>query len=538
MLEFQIGDQQSFATIKVIGCGGAGNNAVNRMVDAGLKGVDFIAINTDRQALAMSKASTTIQIGEKLTKGLGAGAVPDVGRRAAEESREEIAQAIKGADLVFVTAGMGGGTGTGAAPIVAEIARDLNCLTIAVVTKPFAFEGKQRMKNAEMGVIDLKQRVDTLVVIPNDRLLQVVNKGTTMLQAFHIADDVLRQGIQGISDLIAIPALINLDFADVKTVMESGGLAHMGIGHGKGENRMVEAAKNAISSPLLETNINGARAVLINITGGEDMSIIDINEAASLVMDAADPEANIIFGAGIDESMDDEVRITVIATGFEKTPFPKQEESKSRQSADSDWTRSFGGSSGSAYSSSSFASTPLTRQEYTTPAYEDMSFNMPMDDEMQHSDYGFMGASSMNSPAMPSMMQQSAPAFTNGYSQQGYQPRQSYQQDFAQQDYGMQQPMQGMQYGAMQQPAAPAMPQMEYGQQYQGMSAAPQMPQMPPAQPASAAPQQPAMPAAPAAPVAPAMDPMQNTAPNPPVSAAAERDDLGVPAFLRRPTRK
>ncbi|HPR78701.1 MAG TPA: cell division protein FtsZ, partial [Candidatus Limiplasma sp.] len=291
MLEFQIEDQQNFATIKVIGCGGAGNNAVNRMVDAGLKGVEFIAINTDRQALSLSKASTTIQIGEKLTKGLGAGSVPDIGRRAAEESREEIAQAIKGADLVFVTAGMGGGTGTGAAPIVAEIARDLNCLTIAVVTKPFQFEGKQRMKNAEMGVIDLKQRVDTLVVIPNDRLLQVVTKGTTMLEAFRIADDVLRQGIQGISDLIAVPALINLDFADVKTVMESGGLAHMGIGVGKGENRMVDAAKNAISSPLLETSIDGARAVLINITGGEDMSIIDINEAASLVMQAADSEA-------------------------------------------------------------------------------------------------------------------------------------------------------------------------------------------------------------------------------------------------------
>ena len=328
MLEFQIEDQQSFATIKVIGCGGAGNNAVNRMVDAGLKGVEFIAINTDRQALAMSKASMTIQIGEKLTKGLGAGAVPDIGRRAAEESREEIAQAIKGADLVFVTAGMGGGTGTGAAPIVAEIARDLGCLTIAVVTKPFQFEGKQRMKNAEMGIADLKQRVDTLVVIPNDRLLQVVSKGTTMLEAFRIADDVLRQGIQGISDLIAVPALINLDFADVKTVMESGGMAHMGIGVGKGENRMVDAAKNAIQSPLLETNIDGARAVLINITGGEDISIVDINEAANLVMQSADSEANIIFGAGIDERMGDEVRITVIATGFEKTPFPPKEPAK------------------------------------------------------------------------------------------------------------------------------------------------------------------------------------------------------------------
>ncbi len=321
-------DKLNFASIKVVGCGGGGNNAVNRMVDAGLKGVEFISINTDRQALGMSNANTKIQIGEKLTKGLGAGAIPDIGRRAAEESREEIAQVLKGADLVFVTAGMGGGTGTGAAPIVAEVARDLGCLTIAVVTKPFQFEGKQRMKNAEMGIADLKQRVDTLVVIPNDRLLQVVSKGTTMLEAFRIADDVLRQGIQGISDLIAVPALINLDFADVKTVMESGGMAHMGIGVGKGENRMVDAAKNAIQSPLLETNIDGARAVLINITGGEDISIVDINEAANLVMQSADSEANIIFGAGIDEAMGDEVRITVIATGFEKTPFPPKEPPK------------------------------------------------------------------------------------------------------------------------------------------------------------------------------------------------------------------
>lgn len=520
MLEFQIEDQQSFATIKVIGCGGAGNNAVNRMVDAGLKGVEFIAINTDRQALTMSKASTTIQIGEKLTKGLGAGAVPDVGRRAAEESREEIAQAIKGADLVFVTAGMGGGTGTGAAPIVAEIARDLNCLTIAVVTKPFQFEGKQRMKNAEMGVMDLKQRVDTLVVIPNDRLLQVVTKGTTMLEAFRIADDVLRQGIQGISDLIAVPALINLDFADVKTVMESGGLAHMGIGAGKGENRMVEAAKNAIQSPLLETNIDGARAVLINITGGEDMSIIDINEAANLVMEAADNEANIIFGAGIDETMDDEVRITVIATGFEKTPFPKKEDVKVKTSgSDRDWTRSFGaGDPGSAYTAAGLSGTPLNRQDYATPAYEDMSFNMPMDDEPSHSDFsGYMGGSSIPTPAaMPAMVQQQGGGMYNtGFGQQGYQPQQSYGQP----DYGMQQPVQGMQYGGMQQPA---MPQMEFGQQYQtpmqpqGMQPQQQSMGMPVEQPAQ---QQPA-------PEKPATPP------------SVERDDLGVPAFLRRPTRK
>ena len=325
MIEFQNEEQNTFATIKVVGCGGGGNNAVNRMVDAGLRGVEFISVNTDRQALSQTNAQVKIQIGEKLTKGLGAGAIPKVGRRAAEESREEIASALKGADLVFITAGMGGGTGTGAAPVVAEIARDLGTLTIAVVTKPFNFEGKQRMKNAEAGIAELKQHVDTLVVIPNDRLLQVVNKGTTMLEAFRIADDVLRQGIQGISDLIAVPAMINLDFADVKTVMESGGMAHMGIGIGRGENKLVDAAKNAISSPLLETNIDGARAVLINVTGGEDISIVDINEAANLIMEAADPDANIIFGAGIDETMDDEVRITVIATGFEKTPFPTKE---------------------------------------------------------------------------------------------------------------------------------------------------------------------------------------------------------------------
>lgn len=516
MLEFQIEDQQSFATIKVIGCGGAGNNAVNRMVDAGLKGVEFIAINTDRQALALSKASTTIQIGEKLTKGLGAGAVPDVGRRAAEESREEIAQAVKGADLVFVTAGMGGGTGTGAAPIIAEIARDLNCLTIAVVTKPFQFEGKQRMKNAEMGVIDLKQRVDTLVVIPNDRLLSVVTKGTTMLEAFRIADDTLRQGIQGISDLIAVPALINLDFADIKTVMESGGLAHMGIGNGKGENRMVEAAKNAVQSPLLETNIDGARAVLINITGGEDMSIIDINEAANLVMQAADSEANIIFGAGIDETMEDEVRITVIATGFEKTPFPQKEISKPKISNERDWSRSFGGGDDRTTFSSPFHSsgTPLMHQEYPTPSYEDMSFDLPMEDDhrMQNDMPSYLGSSGgIPTPAaMPQVMQQSQPSmYQPSYGQYGQQP---YGQGM--QDYQMQ-PTQP-QYQNVQQP----MQQMEYGQQYQGMpSTQPQQQgqqQMPLGQPQHVSPS------------------IADMAPPP----AAERDDLGVPAFLRRPSKK
>lgn len=321
MLEFEL-ESTNFASIKVIGVGGAGTNAVNRMADVGLKGVELIAVNTDKQALALCRAANKIQIGEKLTKGLGAGAVPGIGQRAAEESREEIASAVKGADLVFVTCGMGGGTGTGAAPVIAELARDMGILTIGVVTKPFMFEGRQRMKNAEAGIEQLKMSVDTLVVVPNDRLLQVVTKGTTMTEAFAIADDTLRQGIQGISDLIAVPSLINLDFADVRTVMEARGLAHMGIGVGKGENRMVEAAKQAISSPMLETSIDGARAVLINITGGEDMSILDINEAATLITQSADPEANVIFGAGIDENMNDEVRITVIATGFEKNPFP------------------------------------------------------------------------------------------------------------------------------------------------------------------------------------------------------------------------
>ena len=314
-------ETNNFASIKVIGVGGAGTNAVNRMIDSGLQGVDFIAVNTDKQALTLSKAPTKVQIGDKLTKGLGAGANPEVGKHAAEESREEISNFIKGADLVFVTCGMGGGTGTGAAPVIAELARDMGILTIGVVSKPFMFEGRQRMKNAEAGIERLKANVDTLVVVPNDRLLSVVTKGTSVTEAFRIADDTLRQGIQGISDLIAVPNLINLDFADVRTVMEARGLAHMGIGVGKGENRMVDAARPAISSPMLETSIDGARAVLSNITGGPDTSIIDINEAAQMITQAADPEANIIFGAGIDENLEDEVHITVIATGFESNPF-------------------------------------------------------------------------------------------------------------------------------------------------------------------------------------------------------------------------
>jgi len=414
MIEFQNEEQNTFATIKVVGCGGGGNNAVNRMVDAGLRGVEFISVNTDRQALGQTNAQVKIQIGEKLTKGLGAGAIPEVGRRAAEESREEIASALKGADLVFITAGMGGGTGTGAAPVVAEIARDLGTLTIAVVTKPFNFEGKQRMKNAEAGIAELKQHVDTLVVIPNDRLLQVVNKGTTMLEAFRIADDVLRQGIQGISDLIAVPAMINLDFADVKTVMESGGMAHMGIGVGRGENKLVEAAKNAISSPLLETNIDGARAVLINVTGGEDISIVDINEAANLIMEAADPDANIIFGAGIDETMGDEVRITVIATGFEKTPFPTKE--PARKPREIEHERLFGSFG------TSFAKTePAAPQSvFDTPASAASPFSTGHTGEVPT----FM-SSSRPSMGVPGMV--NTGSFQTGFSYQQTSPQQPVQ---------------------------------------------------------------------------------------------------------------
>ena len=308
------------ATIKVIGIGGAGNNAVNRMVDSGIKGVEFITVNTDRQALLLSKAASKIQIGEKITRGLGAGANPDIGAQAAEESKSEIAEALRGADMVFVTAGMGGGTGTGAAPIVAATAKEMGILTIGVVTKPFTFEGKKRLSQAERGVESLKGKVDTLVVIPNDKLLQIIDRKTSIVEAFKMADDVLRQGVQGISDLIAIPGLVNLDFADVKTIMLNTGMAHMGIGRASGENRAEDAAKQAIQSPLLETSIEGARGVIINITGGTNLGLHEVNTAAELVQRSVDPEANIIFGAVIDESLDEDIVITVIATGFEKEP--------------------------------------------------------------------------------------------------------------------------------------------------------------------------------------------------------------------------
>ena len=305
-----------FANIKVIGVGGGGNNAVNRMVDNQIKGVQFLAVNTENQVLELSKADVTIQIGEKVTKGLGAGANPQIGEEAAQESREEITKALEGADMVFVTAGMGGGTGTGAAPIVAECAKEVGALTVGVVTKPFAFEGKRRRAAAEKGIEFLTQKVDTIIVIPNDKLLQVVDKKCSVSDAFSKADEVLRQGIKGISDLIQIPGLINLDFADVKTIMTNQVEALMGIGEGTGENRAADAAKMAINSPLLETSIDGAKGILLNISGSSELGIFEVNEAAQIISDAADPDANIIFGSVIDESLGDKVQVTVVATGF------------------------------------------------------------------------------------------------------------------------------------------------------------------------------------------------------------------------------
>ena len=312
-LDFESGQ---FAQLKVVGVGGAGNNAVNRMIQYGLRGVEFISVNTDKQALYLSRAGQKIQIGEKLTKGLGAGADPEVGRKAAEESRDAITEALKGADLVFITAGMGGGTGTGAAPIVAECAKEMGILTIGVVTKPFAFEGKVRMNNAVNGIMNLKDSVDTLIIIPNDRLLDTVGN-VSLSEAFRVADDVLRQGIQGISDLIAVPSMVNLDFADVRTIMREKGMAHMGIGMASGEKRALEAAKQAVESALLETSINGAKGVIINITGGADLGILEVSEAAAFIQEYADGDATIIWGAGTDDDLGDAVRITVIATGFE-----------------------------------------------------------------------------------------------------------------------------------------------------------------------------------------------------------------------------
>jgi cell division protein FtsZ len=304
------------AVIKVVGVGGGGTNAVNRMVDAGLSGVEFIAVNTDAQALMGCDADVKIHIGSAATRGLGAGADPAVGLAAAQESRDELKEALKGADMIFITAGEGGGTGTGAAPVVAELGRELNALTVGVVTKPFGFEGRRRSQQAEQGIDTLREKLETLIVIENDRLLQVVEKQTSVVDAFRMADDVLRQGVQGITDLITVPGLVNLDFADVRTIMREAGSALMGIGSASGDNRAAEAARSAVSSPLLESSIEGATGILLNITGGPDIGLFEVNEAAEVVTSAADVNANVIFGAVIDDSMGDEVRVTVIATGF------------------------------------------------------------------------------------------------------------------------------------------------------------------------------------------------------------------------------
>src|SRR3989339_679616 len=310
-------ENDTFAIIKVVGVGGSGSNAVQRMISSKLRGVEFIAVNTDAQALANNDAAIKIQIGKETTRGLGAGADPEVGKKAAEENKEEVYEALKGADMVFVTCGMGGGTGTGAAPMIAEISKELGSLTVGVVTKPFSFEGQRRKKVAELGIQEMKDKVDTLITIPNDRLLQVIDKKTSLFDAFGVVDDVLRQGVQGISDLIILNGIINVDFADVRTIMQDSGSALMGIGLGSGDNRAIEAARAAIDSPLLELSIDGAKGILFTITGGPDLGMYEIDEAAKAITEAADADANIIFGAIIDEAMQGEVKITVIATGFD-----------------------------------------------------------------------------------------------------------------------------------------------------------------------------------------------------------------------------
>ncbi len=360
------------ASIKVIGVGGGGNNAVNRMINANITSAQFVAINTDKQALLMSKAELRLQIGEKLTRGLGAGADPDIGQKAAEESKASISELLKDCDLVFITAGMGGGTGTGAAPVVAQLAKEMGILTIAVVTKPFGFEGKRRMENADRGIENLRKYVDTLVIIPNDKLLKLVPKGTPIVEAFRYADDVLRQGIQGISDLIVQPNMINLDFADVRSVMKNRGLAHMGIGHAKGENKTLEAVRQAVSSPLLETTIEGATGVILNIKGGNDMALDEVYEAADLVKEVLDPECNIIFGAGIDEAMNDEVEITIIATGFpgSENILEKKEKTENAEQIKKD-IATFNGFGAKPYDNYLGSTIGLRNNMQQEPAFED-----------------------------------------------------------------------------------------------------------------------------------------------------------------------
>jgi len=325
---------ESFANIKVVGVGGGGCNAIDRMIDEGLQGVDFIAVNTDAQALLSSKSPTRVRIGEKLTRGLGSGGNPETGKKAAEESADELYEVLHGSDMVFVTAGMGGGTGTGASSIVSQIAREVGALTIGVVTRPFTFEGHRRIQAADDGISQLKEKADTLIVIPNDRLLQIVDKRSNLQDAFRLADDVLRQGVQGISELIIVPGLINLDFADVRTIMSEGGAALMAVGSATGEDRAREAAEKAISSQLLDITIDGARGILFNVTGGPDMTLFEVNQAAAIIKETAHPDVNLIFGAVIDPNMNDQIRITVIATGFERTGMPRRAVESARARAE------------------------------------------------------------------------------------------------------------------------------------------------------------------------------------------------------------
>ena len=329
-MENNSNNSTSVVKIKVLGVGGGGNNAVNRMIEANVSSAEFVAINTDKQALLISKADKRLQIGERLTGGRGAGAIPEIGRKAAEESKSSITEILKGTDLVFITAGMGGGTGTGAAPVIAQIAKELGILTVGIVTKPFQFENPKRMENAEKGIAELRKYVDTIVIIPNERLLTILPEKTTLVEAFRYADDVLRQGIQGISDLIVFPGMINLDFADIETIMKNRGLAHMGIGHGKGENKTLEAVRQAVASPLIETTIEGATGVVLNIKGGSDITLREVTEAANMVKEVIDPSCNLIFGSSIDPEMRDEVEITIIATGF-KTPGEEEEKKEEEE---------------------------------------------------------------------------------------------------------------------------------------------------------------------------------------------------------------
>ena len=448
---------ENVTTIKVIGVGGGGGNAVNRMVSDGLQGVEFIAMNTDQQALAKNHASVKVQLGSKLTKGRGAGADPEIGQRAAEETKDEIANALKGSQMVFITAGMGGGTGTGAAPVVAEVAHDLGILTVGIVTKPFSFEGKRKMGLAEQGIANLLMHVDSLIVIPNERLKMISQEKITLMNAFQAADNVLRQGVESISALINVPAFINLDFADVRSIMKDAGYAHMGVGSAKGAGKAENAAKAAISSPLLETSIAGAHGVIINITSSPDIGLEDVETAAGLITQSAHPDANIICGAGIDESMGDKVRITVIATGFEKTPFPPREPVKSARDINRD--RLYGsnyGATGATGATGSYTPGNYGATGVYTPSYTSSdSYN-------SHPTMGVPQAPMTQQPAQPAYYapQQPAQPQQPAYGQPQLFGNQPQQLDYAQQGYtGNMQPVQQQYAGGATGPMPSVQPQ-------------------------------------------------------------------------------